>query len=83
MTLDLVLVIGKPVTGRQAEFFFNHGEKIWIFLVKSCVWLDLRLKWVQVEDQNGLHSVGLDPPRLVGGTGLDLGDQEAGEWPTN
>ena len=71
------------MTGPQAEIFFNYGEKIWIFLVKSRLGLDLRSKLQQVEVQNGLHSVGLNPPRQVEGNGLGLGDQDARDWPTS
>ena len=74
------LVIRHPVTG-------NHGE-VSSFTVKNdgffweifIVWLVLMTSRPQVEGQEGLHSVGLDPPRQVGGIGLVLGHQASGDW---
>ena len=72
LPLSSILILGK-----------SEAFCLWIFLVKSWVRLDLRSKWLQVEVQNGLQSVGLDPPRQVDDTGPGLGHQEAGDWPTS
>ena len=75
----MVLVVRKPVIGLHTELFFNHGEKFWIFFGEIMSLAGPEIEILQVEGQNGLHSVGLDLPRQVGGTGLGLGGQEAGD----
>ena len=63
--------------GEVSSFTVKNDEFFWeIFLV----WLVLMTSGPQGEGQNGLHSVGLDPPRQVGGIGLVLGHQASGDW---